>query len=183
MKNLKIDILKMLADMAAMQMKERGEYISEALRQARDESDVSMAWVAEQIELSAKRAQAGAKGGSAKKAPSSPKPKKQKPVEPAPKPTKIPFAKDVWMLQSEYDTLEKTHGKSIATRSVQILQEYKNYKASKGEVVDYKSDYLAINKWVIDKALKEEAAKRHAQTQNLRLEKREGPEEFASMDF
>lgn len=183
MKNLKIDILKMLADMAPMPMKERGEYITEILRQARTEEGVTLDWVAEQIDLSTKRSNAGAKGGAAKKGSSPAKPKKQKKADPPPKVDKIPFAKDVWLLQSEYDTLVKTHGKSIADSCVKILQEYKVYKASKGELVDYKSDYLAINKWVVDKALKQEAITRHAQAQNLRLEKRESAEEFASMDF
>lgn len=60
------------------------------------------------------------------------------------------YADFVLMMPSEYAKLTEKHGEKNADIFIQILN---NYKGAKG--VKYKSDYLAILNWVIDKAIKE----------------------------
>lgn len=67
-----------------------------------------------------------------------------------PGPSKIQFAENVKMTETEYLTLISDHGEAATGRMIQILD---NYKGSKG--VTYKSDYRAILSWVIDRYNKE----------------------------
>lgn len=66
---------------------------------------------------------------------------------------KVKFADFVSMTNAEYEKLSAELGESGAKECVDILN---NYKGSKGKT--YKSDYLAIHSWVIDK-YKEKKAK------------------------
>jgi len=66
---------------------------------------------------------------------------------------KVKFADFVSMTNAEYEKLMAELGESGAKECIDILN---NYKGSKGKT--YKSDYLAINSWVIDK-YKEKKAK------------------------
>lgn len=181
MKVLKIEVSKMLADIATLTIRERGEYIGEVLRQARTEQDVTYDWVGKQIELSKTRAAAGAKGGARPKQEAVDKPKRT--VTRAPKPQKKMYGNDVMLLETEYAALVSKYGESIAKRSIEILVSYKQYKLSKGEPVVYKSDYAAINKWVADKAIQEEEKKRYEQSKAIRVETRQSPEEFAPLEL
>lgn len=70
-----------------------------------------------------------------------------------PTPSKINYAERVTMLESEYATLTQELGKEGADRCIAILD---TYKGANGK--QYKSDYLAIKNWVIQR-YKEEAAK------------------------
>src|SRR5574344_2655535 len=59
---------------------------------------------------------------------------------------KVKFADFVSMTNAEYEKLSAELGESGVKECVDILN---NYKGSKGKT--YKSDYLAIHSWVIDK--------------------------------
>lgn len=63
-----------------------------------------------------------------------------------PKPKKIKYAEFVSMTEEEYQKLVDKHGEADTLRLIEILN---NYKGSSGK--KYKSDYLAILNWVIDK--------------------------------
>lgn len=65
-------------------------------------------------------------------------------------PVKKKYAEFVFLFQEEYDKLVSEHTESNAKIFIDILN---NYKGSNGK--KYKSDYLAILNWVIDKAKKE----------------------------
>ena len=54
------------------------------------------------------------------------------------------------MLESEYSKLKQDHGEKNTNLFITILN---NYKGSTGK--KYKSDYMTILNWVIDKAKKE----------------------------
>lgn len=122
-------------------------------------------------EISQKRREAGLKGGSATKSKvfsqKPPEPKQTAPVQAelpmdAPEPTppeltkeekekaarkvKYKYAEFVTLTRDEYSKLCEQHGEDGANRMVEILN---NYKGSKGK--KYKSDYLAILNWVVDR--------------------------------
>ncbi len=59
---------------------------------------------------------------------------------------KIHFAEFVSMTNAEYEKLISTYGKDFADQCIQVLD---NYKGANGK--KYKSDYRAIQNWVIDK--------------------------------
>jgi hypothetical protein len=63
---------------------------------------------------------------------------------------KINYAEFVSMFESEYKKLTDKHGEKNTIILIDILN---NYKGSKG--VKYKSDYLTILNWVIDRAKKD----------------------------
>ncbi len=60
-------------------------------------------------------------------------------------------AKQVSLFQNEIDSLIEKHGKDIYEKAIDKLS---NYKQSKGK--KYKSDYAAINLWVIKAVLEDE---------------------------
>ena len=72
--------------------------------------------------------------------------KKKEKKETAPDPDKIKFAEFVHMKQSEYDTLVEKHGKAVADKCIEILDNYKGAHKKK-----YDSDYRAILTWVVDR--------------------------------
>jgi len=63
---------------------------------------------------------------------------------------KIEYTEFVSMLPKEYEKLIQEHGEADTKIFIEILN---NYKGAKG--IKYKSDYLAILNWVIDKVKKE----------------------------
>jgi hypothetical protein len=63
---------------------------------------------------------------------------------------KTKYTEFVSMLEKEYDTLVLNHGEENTKILIDILS---NYKGSKG--IKYKSDYLTILNWVIDRAKKD----------------------------
>jgi hypothetical protein len=63
---------------------------------------------------------------------------------------KIAFARYVSMEQKEYDKLLEEFGRTDTARMIEILN---NYKGASGR--NYKSDYLAIRNWVIERLKKE----------------------------
>lgn len=69
---------------------------------------------------------------------------------------KISFAQYVSMEQKEYDKLEDEFGRTDTQRMIEILN---NYKGASGR--KYKSDYLAIRNWVIDRLIKEKNRGNH----------------------
>lgn len=60
------------------------------------------------------------------------------------------FGEFVSMAQTEYDKLISEHGEELTKKFIETLN---NYKGATGK--KYKSDYLAILNWVIDKVKKE----------------------------
>jgi hypothetical protein len=64
--------------------------------------------------------------------------------------TKIAYAPFVSMEKKEFDKLQKEFGQADTRRMIEILN---NYKGARGR--QYKSDYLAIRNWVIDRLNKE----------------------------
>jgi len=63
---------------------------------------------------------------------------------------KTNYAEFVTLTQEEFDKLVKEHGKENTALLIDILN---NYKGSSGR--KYKSDYLAIKNWVVDRAIKD----------------------------
>ncbi|MCR8983177.1 phage replisome organizer N-terminal domain-containing protein [Brevibacillus laterosporus] len=61
------------------------------------------------------------------------------------------YAEFVSMTEEEYEKLVSKHGKYLAEKMIEKLD---NYKGSKGKT--YKSDYRAILNWVEDKVLSEQ---------------------------
>lgn len=85
------------------------------------------------------------------------KPAKGKPKKPKkPEVVKVKYADFVSLTEDEYGKLVATHGKEDTARLIEILN---LYKGSTGK--SYKSDYMTILNWVVDR-LKEEKAKRGA---------------------
>jgi hypothetical protein len=64
---------------------------------------------------------------------------------------KIIYSDFVTMTQEEHDRLVAEFGEPLTRRMIEVLN---NYKGATGK--KYKSDYLAIRNWVIDRVLKEE---------------------------
>ena len=63
---------------------------------------------------------------------------------------KIKYADFVSMTPEEYDKLVQKHGSDNTTVLIDILNSYKGSNGKK-----YKSDYLAILNWVVDRAKKD----------------------------
>lgn len=70
------------------------------------------------------------------------------------KPEKKHYAEYVTLTEAEYGKLTEEHGEAATHRMIEILS---NYKGAKGK--RYKSDYLAILNWVVER-YQEEQAKR-----------------------
>ena len=70
------------------------------------------------------------------------------------KPKKTKFLDTVTLTQDEHDKLVEKYGDSGANRIIEILD---NYKGANGK--SYKSDYKAIQSWVIERYEKEVSAK------------------------
>lgn len=83
---------------------------------------------------------------------------KKKDIQP-----KIQFAEFVKMTQAEYDKLTSSHGEPKTKRMIEVLN---NYKGSSGK--KYKSDYLAILNWVVER-VEEEFKKGSGRTPKLDL--------------
>jgi len=62
---------------------------------------------------------------------------------------KVKFAEFVRLKQPEYDKLVKEYGKAATEKFIEVLN---NYKGANGKT--YKSDYLAILNWVVDRVKK-----------------------------
>lgn len=77
--------------------------------------------------------------------------------------SKIQFDEFVKLTQSEYDKLVSSHGEEKTQRMIEILN---NYKGSSGK--KYKSDYLAILNWVVER-VEEEFKKGNGRTPKLDL--------------
>lgn len=69
-----------------------------------------------------------------------------------PTPSKTKYADRVTMLESEYANLVQELGKEGADRCIEILD---TYKGANGK--QYKSDYLAIKNWVIQRYMEDKA--------------------------
>ncbi len=69
---------------------------------------------------------------------------------------KVSFASYVSMEQKEYDKLVEEFGRRDTARMIEILN---NYKGASGR--SYKSDYLAIRNWVIERLKKEKNRGNH----------------------
>ena len=79
--------------------------------------------------------------------------KQNKTKKPAAKPiAKINYADHVMLAEAEYQKLVDEHGEQDARRMIEILN---NYKGSTGKT--YKSDYLAILNWVVNRLGEEKA--------------------------
>lgn len=121
-----------------------------------------------QDEISAKRKQAGAKGGRPKKITNEPKGKEppEKPIQAHPqqqdlfgdeipimekvKPQKKKYAPLVMLFEEEYEKLKTAYGEDGVKWMVTKLD---NYKAARGTT--YKSDYRAILNWVSREYIKQ----------------------------
>lgn len=66
-------------------------------------------------------------------------------------PQKNKYAEFVSMTEEEYQKLVAKYGEPMTNRMIEVLN---NYKGSKGK--KYKSDYLAILNWVVDRVKKEQ---------------------------
>lgn len=62
---------------------------------------------------------------------------------------KVAFAEFVSLKQTEYDKLVKEYGKAATEKFIEVLN---NYKGANGKT--YKSDYLAILNWVVERVKK-----------------------------
>lgn len=62
---------------------------------------------------------------------------------------KVKFADFVRLKQTEYDKLVKEYGKAATEKFIEVLN---NYKGANGKT--YKSDYLAILNWVVERVKK-----------------------------
>lgn len=71
---------------------------------------------------------------------------------PVDKVDKVKFAEFVTMTEAEHQKLTAEIGEPLAARCIEILN---NYKGANGK--RYKSDYLAIRNWVIQRAREEQA--------------------------
>lgn len=139
----------------------------------RDDGAIYSRRMVKDAKISQKRREAGLKGGSTtkikvfeRKPPESPvKPSKEPPTlfptEPEPqspppltpeqkakaeKAKKYKYADNVTLTRDEYAKLCEQYSEQGANRMIEILN---NYKGSKGK--KYKSDYLAILNWVVDR--------------------------------
>ncbi len=134
--------------------------------------------ICEGIRISDIRSTAGKKGG---RPPKNPK-KVEKVAKPVEKPVeKKKYAEYVELFDSEYDELVQKYGSKIASSCVLTLN---NYKHSSGK--KYKSDYGAINVWVLDKVL--EKAGLTKETAHVKLAKstptiQQEPKAYPSMEF
>lgn len=73
------------------------------------------------------------------------------------KPKKVKYADFVLMTEDEYQKLCEKYGKPFADACVETLS---NYKGAKGKT--YKSDYLAILNWVVDRVNEKQPSLRRA---------------------
>ena len=74
-------------------------------------------------------------------------------------PKRIKYADFVNMTEAEYQKLCDKYGKPFADACIETLS---NYKGAKGKT--YKSDYLAILNWVVDRVNEKQPGLRRAQT-------------------
>ena len=70
------------------------------------------------------------------------------------KPEKKHYAEFVTLTEAEYGKLTEEHGETATQRMIEILN---NYKGAKGK--KYKSDYMAILNWVVERYTEEQAKK------------------------